>query len=204
MKLPAGQRDALREMINIGYGRAAASLSDLISERITLEVPQVDVYFLDEILEALHQIYHDDVWSVHQIFSGTMKGQAIFVLDKQSATALAAAILRRNESGADDHEAQEALCEAGNIVLQAALGVCGDLLRVHVRFAAPNLKTKSIAVLLQSAVIEETGLEYALLVRTRFRILSRQVTGYMVVILGIDSFNQLLAAVQAWEEQSTG
>ena len=201
MKLPAKQREALKELINIGYGRAAASLSTLTRERITLEVPQVDVYFLNEIVEALQQIYQEDVWSVHQIFSGPMKGQAVLVLDKMSGTTLASAILRRNES--DEQAAHEALCEAGNIVLQAALGVCGELLHVHVCFAVPNLKTESIAAMLQSAIVEKTELEYALLVRTRFRILSREVTGHMLLILGVNSFNQLLDAVAAWEKRST-
>ena len=204
MKLPAQQREALKELINIAYGRAAASLSTLTREPITLEVPQVDVYFLNEMVEALQQVYQEHVWSVHQIFSGPMKGQAVFVLDKKSATTLASAILRRNESNSDEDAVQDALCEAGNIVLQAALGVCGELLHVHVCFAVPGLKTESIAAMLQSAVVEKTELEYALLVQTRFRILSREVTGYMLVILGVNSFNQLLEAVAAWEKRSTG
>jgi hypothetical protein len=84
------------------------------------------------------------------------------------------------------------------------LGVCGELLHVHVGFAVPSLKTESIAAMLQSAVIDKTELEYALLVRTRFRILSREVTGYMLVILGVNSFNQLLDAVDAWEKRAPG
>ena len=58
--------------------------------------------------------------------------------------------------------------------------------------------------MLQSAVIDQKELEYALLVRTRFRILSREVTGYMLVILGVNSFNRLLDAVEAWEKRATG
>jgi len=38
------QRDALIELLNIGFGRAGASLSKLTGQRIMLEVPIVDVH----------------------------------------------------------------------------------------------------------------------------------------------------------------
>ena len=41
MELTAVQQDALIELLNIGFGRAAASLSQLTGHRVLLEVPQV-------------------------------------------------------------------------------------------------------------------------------------------------------------------
>ena len=41
MQLTAVQQDALVELLNIGFGRAAASLSQLTGHRVLLEVPQV-------------------------------------------------------------------------------------------------------------------------------------------------------------------
>ena len=41
MELTALQQDALVEVINIGFGRAAASLSKLTGQRVELEVPQI-------------------------------------------------------------------------------------------------------------------------------------------------------------------
>ena len=41
MKLTAVQEDALIELLNIGFGRAAASLSQLTGHRVLLEVPHV-------------------------------------------------------------------------------------------------------------------------------------------------------------------
>ena len=49
MNLTALQEDALTEVINIGFGRAAASLSKLTGQRVQLEVPQIAMCPLDEL-----------------------------------------------------------------------------------------------------------------------------------------------------------
>ncbi|MGZ4989004.1 MAG: chemotaxis protein CheC, partial [Limisphaerales bacterium] len=41
MELNASQKDALTELINIGYARAAGALSELTGHRIELAVPAV-------------------------------------------------------------------------------------------------------------------------------------------------------------------
>jgi len=54
MELTPTQTDALTELINIGYARAAAALSDLTGHRISLEVPEVAVHVIPEVGEARH------------------------------------------------------------------------------------------------------------------------------------------------------
>jgi chemotaxis protein CheC len=51
MKLTAVQEDALIELLNIGFGRAAASLSQLTGHRVLLEVPHVTIHPIDEVSE---------------------------------------------------------------------------------------------------------------------------------------------------------
>ena len=53
MELTAVQQDALVELLNIGFGRAAASLSQLTGHRVLLEVPQVTLQAVDEVGESL-------------------------------------------------------------------------------------------------------------------------------------------------------
>ena len=44
MQLSTVQHDALVELLNIGFGKAGASLSKLTGQRVVLEVPQVAVH----------------------------------------------------------------------------------------------------------------------------------------------------------------
>ena len=48
MELTTAQHDALVELLNIGFGRAAASLSQLTGHRVLLEVPQVSVHPIED------------------------------------------------------------------------------------------------------------------------------------------------------------
>jgi chemotaxis protein CheC len=49
MELTAVQQDALIELLNIGFGRAAASLSQLTGHRVLLEVPNVTIFSVDQV-----------------------------------------------------------------------------------------------------------------------------------------------------------
>lgn len=44
LELTAMQIDALTEIVNIGVGRAASSLSDIIGAHILLKVPDVNIF----------------------------------------------------------------------------------------------------------------------------------------------------------------
>ena len=87
-ELTAVQKDALVELLNIGFGRAAASLSKLTGHRVQLEVPQVTMCPIDELSDHLRPMIQGDVASVHQIFSGSVVGDALLILDEQSAAIL--------------------------------------------------------------------------------------------------------------------
>lgn len=67
MKLTALQEDALTEVINIGFGRAAASLSKLTGQRVQLEAPHITMCPIDELSDRLRPMIQSDVASVHQI-----------------------------------------------------------------------------------------------------------------------------------------
>jgi chemotaxis protein CheY-P-specific phosphatase CheC len=131
-----------------------------------------------------------------------MSGHAVLLVDEKSARALAAQMLGQDPSGLDEVEAvQEALTEAGNIVLQAALGICGELLHIQVAFSVPGLRIETLSTMLASVIVSRNELQYALLVRTRFQVLSRDIVGNMVVVLGMTSFTRLIEAVDAWEKR---
>jgi chemotaxis protein CheC len=195
------QLDALRELINIGYGRAAGALCDLTGERVTLDVPHVEIAFLQDVTPALARIFKGQVWSVHQIFSGALKGHALLMVDPRAAEVLTRAIIKdKIPSHQRAAIMQEALSEVGNIVLQGAMGICGEILKIQLKFYVPGLRVENIQTMLKSAVVDEEGVQYALLIRTRFRLIARNVTGYLVVLLGVTSFTRLMEAIDAWEK----
>jgi chemotaxis protein CheC len=201
MELTKGQLEALTELINIGYGRAAAALSELTGRRIVLDVPKVSVFPITEVSNALSEVLNGEVASVHQVFSGPVSGNALLLLDHEAAMLLNSLLLDAPASGRLDATAREALIEVGNIVLNACLGVFGNLLQVQVTFAVPRLHLESVGSVLGSISVQEEELQYALMVHTRFRLKESDVSGYLVIVLGIASFSRLLSELEKWEKR---
>lgn len=200
MELTATQQDSLTELINIGYGRAAGALSDLTGHRITLEVPHVVMHDILEIAPMIEKVVRGDVASVNQFFSGPIAGNALLLLDEQAALMLSGLLTDvRNPSVGLDVTAQEIITEVGNIVLNACLGVFGNLLQVQVTFAVPRLRLESVDAILRSITVSQEELRYALMIHTRFYLKSDNISGYLVIILGVTSLDRLLEELRKWE-----
>jgi chemotaxis protein CheC len=202
MELTATHQDALTELINIGYGRAAASLSQLTRRRITLEVPKIGVYEMSKAVETLRSVMHGEVATVHQLFSGPVSGHALMLLDHDAALTLNSLLLDHKHVAGEFHQTErEVLTEVGNILLNACLGVFGNVLRVQMTFSVPRFNVKSVEHVLQSTSIESRELQYALMVHTRFHVSTSDVSGYLMMILGVTSLSRLTAELDNWEQR---
>lgn len=202
MDLTALQQDALIELLSIGFGRAAASLSQLTGHRVVLEVPHVSVRPILELDSALRLVVADEVASVHQIFSGPVAGDALLILDYHAAGMLKE--LLTDESPLPlplDASAREVLTEVGNILLNACLGTFGNLLQVQVSFSIPQLNLDTLSDILTSLIVNREGLRYALVVHAGFRLRDAEVTGYLVIVLSVASLDRLIRAVEDWEQK---
>ena len=203
MKLTAVQEDALIELLNIGFGRAAASLSQLTGHRVLLEVPHVTIHPVEEVSESLERMIQTDVASVHQIFSGPVGGDALLILDQVGASMLKE--LLTNEPALPlsiDASAREVLTEVGNILLNACLGTFGNLLKVQVTFSVPHLSLESLGAILETLRISQEGMKYALVVHAGFKLRDTEVRGFLVIVLSVASLDRLLRAVEEWEQNS--
>jgi len=202
MELTESQRDALTELINIGYGRAAGALSELTGYRINLEVPTVAIHPVEETTSLLREIISGDVASVNQVFSGPVAGHALLLLDERAALLLTELLTdEKVPSRKIDTSVREIITEVGNILLNACLGVFGNQLKVQVTFSVPRINVDSIEGVLNLITVRDQELRYALMIHMRFHLRAKDVTGYMVIILGVTSLERLMSELKNWEER---
>jgi len=202
VELTTTQQDALIELLNIGFGRAAASLSELTGHRVLLEVPQVSVHPIGELASTLRPVLEDQVASVHQIFSGPVGGDALLILNHTAAGMLKE--LLTNEPPLPlpiDASAREVLTEVGNILLNACLGTFGNILQVQVSFSVPHLNLDTLHEVMKSLLVNREGLRYALVVHAGFKLRDAEVKGYLVIVLSVSSLDRLIRAVEDWERR---
>jgi chemotaxis protein CheC len=198
------QSDALRELINIAFSRTAGSLSQLTGSRVTLDPPVVNICPIGELCAVMGGYVKGEVATVHQIFTGKIAGDALLLLNYPGAVMLTD-LLTDQPAGSPrlSSSSAEALREIGNILLNACLGVFGNLLSVQVSFSVPRLHVESFEALLHSLIVGKEELRYALVVHTEFRLRDNAVNGYLMIALGISSLDQLLQGVDRWDKEQS-
>lgn len=200
MTLTDQQTDALAELINIGFSRTAASLSEITGHRVLLEVPEVEIYPIEKVGATLSRFVPGDVASVHQPFDGQITGDALLLLNYDGAIRLTDLLTDANgRSSQLDESAREVLTEVGNILLNACLGMFGNILRVRVNFSIPNLHLEALDELVSGLTAQRKDLRYAIVVYTAFRIRESAVKGYLVLVLSVTSLNRLVREIENWE-----
>lgn len=196
------QQDALIELINIGFGRAAAALSKLTGHRVQLQVPNVTMCPIDEMADRLRPLLGTELATVHQIFSGPVDGDALLVIDQHSAAILKELLTSEPALPLEmDRSAREVVTEIGNILLNACLGTFGNLLKVQVSFSVPHLTLDTLESVVGSIAVGRQGLRYALIVHSSFRLRNSSLTGYLVIVLGVASIERLIRALEQWERE---
>ena len=164
MELNHDQHDALVELLNIGFGRAGASLSKLTNQRVLLEVPRVAVHPITHLNQSLGKIVDERVASVHQVFKGPVAGDALLHL-------------------APVHH---------------ALGR-GNLLSVPMSFSVPEVDVDSVHQVIDRLIEHGDAFRYALIVTAGFRLRDSAVTGYVGIVLTVQSLKRLLDALDNWQ-----
>ena len=191
--------DALNELFNIGLHRAAASLSDLTGQRIVVDLPRLWICPIAEMHPRLLKLLDGELATVHQIFRGSVAGDAMLVLEYDKAALLADLMTQGTVAlgGRLDQSAREVLTEVGNVILGACLSAFGDMLKVSVSFSVPRIHVEMLEGLLRSVVVETEDLQYALIAATRFRLSEAEVGGYLIVVVGMTSLALITRALAA-------
>ena len=202
MKLTERQTDALAELINIAFARTGAALSELTGHRVILNPPEVAVYRTEELRGALAKFVPGDIASIHQVFAGPVAGDALLLLNYAGAVQLTDLLTDEDQPSVFlDESAREVLTEVGNILLNACLGMFGNLLNVHVTFSVPRLHLETLDELIESTTTDKGEMHYALVVYTAFQIRDSSVKGFLVIVLSVASLDRLIQEVDAWEAQ---
>ena len=203
MELTERQRDAVSELINIAFARTGAALSELTGHRVMLNAPEVSVQPTSDLPAALAKFIPGEIASIHQVFAGPVAGDALLLLNHDGAVHLTDLLTDGNTptSSRLDESAREVLTEVGNILLNACLGMFGNLLDVRVSFSVPRLHLETLDELLTSLTTGKAEPQYALVVYTAFQIRDSAVRGFLVMVLSVTSLDRLIQEVEAWEER---
>jgi len=189
------QMDALTEIFNIGAGRAASSLSEIVGEEVKLSVPRVKLYQSSEINAEVLSLNSPRVGAVKQSFSGPFNADAMLLFTEERAMEIVHDMMG-SQVGIEEmvEFEQEAMCELGNIILNACLSSMADILNLTLDSSLPAYSVGETDTILRQ-IVTEANQPVMLVLHIDLAIEKRLSQGYLVFLLSSSSLQKLLAHI---------
>ena len=193
---PNLQMDALREMVNTGLGRAAASLNMMLDVPVDLDVPSIAM-FKPEDFPFCRTVFGNELLSCVQVgFRGPFCGNAFLAFPPQNASRLVATLTgNASTSSIQNGIMADTLNEVGNILINSMIGTIGNILAEPFEFSLPRyLEGKFDDLLLMKIPPVEQTLLLAL---TRFQTRQLEISGNIFIFFELGAFEKLLSLIAA-------
>lgn len=194
--LTSEQLDALQEIVNIGVGRAAAMLNEMVDARIVLEVPTIQLLSASQLLQEMIKRFNSQSISVVRLgFSGSLSGTAELMFPTDSASVLVA-VLTGEDLDSPDLDAVKigTLSEIGNIVINGVIGSISNILEQRMEYKIPSYCEDTIENLLLSGRNMTDDVVF-ILAQARFAIEQLEIVGDIMLIFEMEAFDNLLKAI---------
>jgi chemotaxis protein CheC len=198
MYITSEQQDALSELINIGFGRAAATLSVLVGQRVLLEAPRIEILSVAELMSTLLPLStgNDLVIQQNFILKEQVSGNSFMFMDVAGSTILLDLLSGgEGESHEITDDDREAIVEICNILVNSYIGSFANVLSMPVTFSVPVICEETLDGILMKYQESKNQLNYTLLVKTDFHFINHKVSGYIILIIGGNSLRELFRVV---------
>lgn len=184
------ERDALTELINLGVGRAAASLRKMVGQQILLSVPSVEIMSRAQAARTIGGEGTTGLVAIHQGFQGAFSGHALLIFPEANSLELVRAVTGGNLPLEDivDLE-QEALAETGNVILNGCLATIANTLKRSLTISLPEILRGDGASLFRASAGMSDDLVLFLFID--FAVRGRDIRGYITMLMDLPSLAAL-------------
>lgn len=193
LKLNDLQKDALKEVGNIGAGHAATALSQLLNTKINLSEPRIDVI---KFRDLASRVGHEDrmVAALHMYIRGEAPGQIVVLFDREQALDFVATFLKRviGDIQVFDSINDSTLKEIGNIIAGSYLSAINNLTGQNVLPSVPTLSYGTIQAAFRTlmSILPDQDV---FLIESAFLDKEKEVSGQFILIPETGSLGPLLA-----------
>jgi chemotaxis protein CheC len=199
------EHDALVEIFNIGVGQAAASMSAIVNEAVRMSVPSITFVPRAEAARLLGNrlAAPERICGVSQHYQGAFETEAILMFPEDKSLEIVRLMVGEGVPLAEltDME-QEAMCEIGNIILNACVGTLANLFQHELRGSLPAYHVgTSDAILNASGSAPQT---VVLMLHIDFVLEKHQIQGYVAFVLDLSALHDLKAQINRYIARAIG
>jgi len=183
------QLDLFTELINIGVGKAAKLLNELISSPIKLSIPKIIVERPIDLVKKLKPGKSTTYYAVKLQFEGSFNGIAEIVFPSESGNNLVS-ILTGEEPYSDELDGLRAgtLNEVANMLLNGVMGTISNIIKEDFNYSIPVYSED----IFENLFIDPTSEDKIVLFgETHFVVESADIEGDIIVLLELFYFESL-------------
>jgi chemotaxis protein CheC len=189
------QHDAITELLNIGMGQAAASLSEMVGEEVKLSVPSVELLLRHIAAEQIELYSKSQVAAIKQHFNGPFWGDAFLLFDEDKSLELVKILIKEDLPIEILKELErDALLEIGNIILNSCLASLANVLAHELHSELPVFLLGSADEILKG----NKSNEIVMFLRMDFSLKTKEIDGYVAFVLEIPSIERFIRSVDVY------
>lgn len=195
------EHDLIVELMNLGVGRAAHALSQLVSDEVLLSVPRLEFISVPEAQDAFRKDLPPFLAGVMQDFEGFINGRAALLFPEARSLELVNAMIGEELSADEITELeQETLAELGNILLNHCLATLANQLKQQVKTDIPRAFNSSVSELPTNLNLpcNDASNTLVMLVQIDFSLRHSALRGYLAFVIDLQSADSFLLALREY------
>ncbi len=184
------QHDALVEIFNQGVGQAAAAMSRIVNEEVTMSVPTILFQTRAEVARTLGSQEGRRICAIAQQFGGAFNTEAFLMFPEEKSLEIVRLMVGQSLSMEELSEMeQEAMSEIGNIILNACMATLANLSGRGMQGSLPIYHAGTGDAILSTPGKEWDGL--VLTLKIDFNIEKHEIHGYVAFLLDMPALHDL-------------
>lgn len=207
------EHDALVEIFNIGVGQAAAAMSGIVNEEVTMSVPSISFLSRSEAAQLLEQAHRNNaagpgngnerICGVSQHYEGAFSTEALLMFPEHKSLEIVRlmvgeAVPLAELSGME----QEAMSEIGNIILNSCVGTLANIFQHELHGSLPVYHVGS-----SDEILDATGTcadTVVMMLHIDFILQKHQIHGYVAFILDVTALTDLKDQIDRYLQRAMG
>ena len=193
-ELGENQMDVFREIGSIGNGNAITALSGILSEKISMELPEVNILEFNMAQNKIGDA-EEIVGAVLVEMSGELSGLMMLILKRDFIKTMIKKVLSYEKENLLDMEEMEEslLIEVGNIMLSSYISALSSLTNIQIHLSVPQFAVNMLGGIL-SMPMAMMGIEsdHIMMITGAFSIGGEEMDSNILLLPDIRSLNVLM------------
>ncbi|WP_338765663.1 chemotaxis protein CheC [Massilia sp. METH4] len=204
------EHDALVEIFNIGVGQAAAAMSGIVNEEVTMSVPSITFLSRSEAAQLLEDAHRNNnagngerICGVSQHYEGAFSTEALLMFPEDKSLEIVRLMVGETVPLDELSEMeQEAMSEIGNIILNSCVGTLANIFQQELHGSLPVYHVGS-----SDDILHATGTRadtVVMMLHIDFILEKHQIHGYVAFILDITALSDLKDQIARYLQRTMG